>query len=87
MGAEIAGPQLIAAAEKGRHAHGLGVVGAGHHHPRRPTGHVRRADNATGQEEVVDIATVHATIGDRVDPLGVPLFTARFVAVDTVRRM
>jgi hypothetical protein len=63
----------MAAAHGGRRADGLADVGAGRHDSAGREGDVARADDATGEEQVGEVAAVEAAVGDRVNPLGVPL--------------
>jgi len=54
------------------------------HDPSGSEGDVTRADDPSGEEEVLDVAAVVAAVRDAVDAFRVPLGAAGFIRVDSV---
>ena len=48
---------------------------------------MRSTEDAAGEEQVFDVATIQATIGNLIYPARVPLITARFLRVDAIGRV
>ena len=86
-GREIARAQTQLAAQGCGDAYGLAACSASGHDTRRAERHVRRADDASGEEEVGDVLAVVAAVGDAVNAFRVPLRAAGKLGINAIRRM